>query len=126
MFDLCFVPDPKLFVEVGEGVAKFPVWFGNDGCIVPSSVLVRKNVEETIGECLVHMHALSIVLLVGLPCLVDDGIIYRRAVIVVQWRVPWICQGIWAEFGRITGVVLPRVVWDYEEEAVEVTVVGDM
>ena len=126
LFDLRFVPDTKLFIEVGKGVDKCPVWVVNDGCIVPSPVLIGENGEEKLGECLVHMHALGIVLLVGLPCLVDDGISYRGAVIVVRWRVPWICRGRWVEVGRITGVVLPHVVWDYQEDPVEVTVVGDM
>ena len=48
------------------------------------------------------------------------------AVIVVRWRVSLICWWIWVAVGRITGVVLPHVVWDYQEEPVEVTVVGDM
>ena len=89
-------------------------------------MLVVKNREETLGECLVHMHAVSILLLVGLPCLAYDGISYGGAVIVVRWRVPWICRGIWVEVGHITGVVLPHVVWDYQEDPFEVTVVGVM
>ena len=72
------------------------------------------------------MYALCIVFLVGLPCLADDGIGNSGAVIVVQWRFPWICRGSWVEVGNITDVVLPHVVWDYQEEPVEVTVVGDM
>ena len=115
-----------MFVEVGEGVAKCSVWVGNDGFIVPSPVFVGKNGEETLGECLVHMHALCIVLLVGLPCLVYDGIGDSGAIILVRWRVPWIFRGGWVEVGRITGVVLPHVVWEYQEYPVEVTVVGDM
>ena len=88
MFDIRIVPDPKLFIEVGEGVSKCPVWVRNNGCIVPSPMLVGENGEETLGECLVHMYALSIVLLVGLPCITDDGISYRGAAIAVRWRVP--------------------------------------
>ena len=89
-------------------------------------MLVGKNGEDTIGECLVNMHAIYIVLLVGLPCLADDGIGDRGAIIVVRWRVPWICRGSWVEVGRITGVVLPNVVWEYQEDPVEVTLVGEM
>ena len=125
-FGLCFVPDPKMFVEVGEGVAKCPVWVGNDGWIVSAPVIVGKNEEETLGECLVYMHALDIVLLVGLPFLTDEGISYSGFAIVVRWRVPWIFQGRWVEVWSITGVVLPHVLWDYKEDPVEVTVVGDM
>ena len=112
LFNLHFVPYPKLFVEVGEVVSKGSVRVGNDGCIVPSPVFVGKDGEETIGECLVHVHALCIVLLVGLPCLADDGIGDSGAIIVVRWRSPWICCGGWVEVGRITGVLLPNVVWD--------------
>ena len=72
------------------------------------------------------MNALGIVLLVGLTCLADDGISYRGAVIVVRWRVPWICRGSWVEVGRITGVEMPNVVWEYQEEPVEVKLVGDI
>ena len=89
-------------------------------------MLVDEKGEETLGECLVHMHALGIFLLVGLTCLADYGIGYGGAVIVVRWRVPWICQRSWVEVGRINGVVLPHVLWDYQEEPVDVTLVGDM
>ena len=51
-------------------------------------MLVGENGEETLGECLVHMHALGIVLFVGLPCPADDGISDRGAVIVLRWSVP--------------------------------------
>ena len=72
------------------------------------------------------MHALGIFLLVGLPYLADDAISYSGAVIVVMWRVPWILRGSWVEVGRITGVVLPHVMWDYQEEPIEVTLVGEI
>ena len=126
LFNLLFVPYPKLFVEVEEVVPKGSVRIGNDGCIVPSPVFVGEYGEETLGECLVHVHALRIVLLVGLTCLADDGVGNRGAVIIVRWRVSWIWWWSWVAVGSIAGVVLPHVMWDYQEEPVEVTVVGDM
>ena len=52
-----------MFIEVGKGVAKGSVQVGNDGCILPSPVFVGKDGEETLDECLVHVHPLCIVLL---------------------------------------------------------------
>ena len=58
MFYFRFVPYTKLFVEVGEGVPKGSVQVRYDGRIVPSPMFVGEDVKETIGECLVHVHAL--------------------------------------------------------------------
>ena len=63
LFYLRFVPYAKLFVEVGEGVPKGSVWVRYDGRIVPSPMLVGEDGKETLGECLVHVHALCEVLL---------------------------------------------------------------
>ena len=79
-----------------------------------------------IVECLIHVIALCVDLMVRLPCLADYGVSDSGAVIVVRWRISWICWWIWVAVGRIAGVVLPHVVWDYQEEPVEVTLVGDM
>ena len=111
---------------MGKGVAKFSVWDRNDAWILPYPLLFCEKGEKTLSKCLVHMHALGIFVLVGLPCLADDGIGYSGAVMVVRWRVHWICRGRCVEVGRITGVVLPHVMWDYQEEPVEFKVVGDM
>ena len=71
------------------------------------------------------MHALCVVLLVGLPCLVDDGVVNSGAVIVARWHISWIFRWSWVAFRRVAGVVLTHVVWDYQEDPVEVTVVGN-
>ena len=43
LINIRFVPYPKLFVEVGEGVPKGYVWVGNYGCIVTSPVFFGKD-----------------------------------------------------------------------------------
>ena len=62
----------------------------------------------------------------GLPCLADDGVGNSGAVIVVRWRISWVCWWSWVAVGRVSGVLLPHVVWDYQEDPVEVTVVVNM
>ena len=89
-------------------------------------MFVGEDGEETLCECLVHVHALCVVLLVGLPCLADDGAGNSGAVIIVRWRISWICQWSWVAVRRITGVILPHFVLDYQEEPVEFTLAGDM
>ena len=95
LFYLRFVPYPKLFVEVGKGVPKGSVQVRYDGRIVPSPMFVGEDGKETLGECLVNVHALYVVLLLILPCLAGDGVGDSGAVIVLRWRVPWICRGSW-------------------------------
>ena len=126
LLNLRFIPYPKLFVEVGEDVPKGSVRVGNDGRIVPSPMFVGRYGKKTLGECLVLVYALCVVLLLRLTCLMDYGVGDSGAVIFVWWRIYWICRWIWVLVRRITGVVLPYVVWDYQEEPVEVTLVGDM
>ena len=72
------------------------------------------------------MHALCVFLLVGLPCLADGGVGNSGAIIVLRWRISWIFRWIWVAVGRVDGVLLPHVVWDYQEDTFEVTVVGKM
>ena len=83
LFNLCFVPYPKIFVEVGKGVPNGSVRVRNDGRILPSPVFVGEDGKETLGECLVHVHALYLVLLFRLPYLADDGVGESGAVVVV-------------------------------------------
>ena len=87
---------------------------------------VIKCRKKTLGECLVHVHALCVFLLLRLPFLADGGVGNSGDVIVVWWRISWICWWSWVAVGRIAGVVLPHVVWDYQEDPVEVTLVGEM
>ena len=89
-------------------------------------MFVGEDGKETLGECLVHVHALCVVLLLRLPCLADDGVGNSGAVIVVWWRISWIYRWRWILVGRVAGVLLPHVVWDDQEEPVEATVVGDI
>ena len=63
LFFLRFVPYAKLIVEVGEGVPKGSFWVQYDGRIVPSPMFVGKDGQKKLGECLVHLHALCVVLL---------------------------------------------------------------
>ena len=126
LFCLPFVPYPKLFVEVGEGVPKGSVWVQYDVRIVSSPMFVGKDGKETLGECLVHVHALCVVLLLILSYLADEGVGDSGAVIVVWWRISWICRWCWILVGCVAGVVLTHGVWYDQEELVEVTVVGDM
>ena len=88
-------------------------------------MFVGKDGNKTLDQCLVHAHALCVVLLLRLPCLAYDVVGNIGADIVVWSHL--LDMSVALDIGQeILGVVLPHVVWDYQEEPVEVTEVGDM
>ena len=99
---------------MGKGVPKGSIWVGNNGRSVPSPMFIGKDVNETLGGFLVHVHAFCVVFLVRLPYLTDDSVGDSGAVIVVRWRISSIRWWSWVAVGYIAGVVLPHVVWDYQ------------